>query len=326
MTPRETRLPRRPQLTAIPRPRVVSATDGSLEPAPPVRLPSDVARARVNLRGFGEAARFDPLRLLRRNAGDTHGLDRRTRRRSHVQARTGSCAEPRGSAQLLSAGHRDLDLTLGLASAHGWALVRVLSAAPTGLLLHHLDVLDPSLGQGHRERGRTLLRKLATVFADVTRPTAVHPPGSLLGTIGGCLLAGRVMADLSSWASLPIARRGASEGASGSHTVTLLALERDLDLDRVTDDDEHDVDLERAARECAMPRYPGLLRFEGELVPMTDPQPAVVAVALAPAVLPLLGLRRERAPAAPPSPPLASANDDHDDAPGGLFERIWGEN
>ncbi len=285
-----------------------------------------MARARTNLRGFGEAARFDPLRLLRRNAGDTHGLDRRTRRRSHVQARKQSATDFRASTHLLSSGHHPLDLTLGLASAHGCALVRVLSAAPTGLLLHHLDVLDPALGQRHRDRGRTLLRKLATVFADVTRPTAVHPPGSLLGTIGGCLLAGRVMADLSSWASLPIASRGASEGASGSHTVTLLALEADLEREQQLADAASDDDLEHAARECAMPRYPGLLRFEGELVPMTDPQPAVVAVALAPAVLSLLGLRRQRAAAPPPISPPASANDDRDDAPGGLFERIWGEN
>ncbi|MCA9714097.1 MAG: hypothetical protein H6713_23135 [Myxococcales bacterium] len=295
--------------------------DGELEPAPPVRL-SRAAQARTNLHGFGEVARFDPLRLLRRNDGDTHGLDRRTQRRSHVQDRGADVGTRlRDSARLLSAGHQALDLMLGLASAHGWALVRVLSAAPTGLLLHHVDILDPALPWTQRARARRVLGKLATVFADVMRPGAVHPPGSLLGTIGGCLLAGRVMADLSSWASLPIARRGASDGASGSHTVTLFALTADLELEREDLPPGLASLVATAARDCAMPQYPGLVRLEGELVPMTDPQPAVVAVALAPVVLAMLGGGTTRpTPAAPPR-----EDRDDEDAPGGLFERIWGE-
>lgn len=196
---------------------------------------------------------FSPLRLLQRDQGDTHGLDRRSRRRD-LPRETDEGAH--GTDRLLSAVHRTRRLVLGLCTAHGWALVHTLSVAPAGVLVHLLDLLGPTLSPELRREGRALLGRLAPVLGAPLHPGAIHEPGSPLATIGGCLLAPRVIADLSSWASQPLARRGASRAAHGAFTVTLL-----------------------------VPGDEGVTRIEGELVPMTDPQPHVLAVALSPRAL-----------------------------------------
>lgn len=203
---------------------------------------------------------FSPLRLLPRDQGDTHGLDRRARRRD--ASRPEGPREPdHGAGRLLGAVHTRRRRVLGLCTAHGWALVHTLTLAPTGALLHLLDLLDPSLPDDLRRAGRLLLGRVAPELGAPLRPRAVHEPGSPLATVGGCLLAPRVVADLSSWASQPLARHGASR--PGVFTVTLL-----------------------------VPGPCGYERHEGELVPMTDPGPRVLAVALSPHALAAL----ERAP------------------------------
>lgn len=191
---------------------------------------------------------YSPLRLLERNQGDTHGLDRRVAPRRPMQSQP---PDEHGSGRLLSAAHRPLDAVLGLSTSHGWALVRTLSFAPAGLLLHLLDLVSPELRREHRERGQAVLRRLAPVLGAPLRPGAVHAPGSPLATVGGCLLAPRVVADLSSFASQPVGRRGTSQRRPAALTVALL-----------------------------FPGPDAVLCLEGELVPMTDPQPKVLAVAL----------------------------------------------
>lgn len=201
---------------------------------------------------------FSPLRLLQRDQGDTHGLDRRSRRRVGGQAR--DAEEHHGSARLISSVHTVRRALLGLSTAHGWALVHTLTVAPTGLLLHLLDLLSPGLNPELRDQGRSLLARIAPLLGAPLRPRAIHRAGSPLATIGGCLLAPRVVADLSSWASQPSARRGTTRAGHGAFAVTLLA-----------------------------PARAGVVRIEGELVPMTDPQPRVLAVALSPRALAELG-------------------------------------
>ncbi len=197
-----------------------------------------------------DADEYSPLRLLERNQGDTHGLDRRfvARRDLHSQG-----SDEHGCGRLLSAAHRPHDAILGLSTSHGWALVRTLSFAPAGILLHLLDLLSPELRPDHRDRGQALLRRLAPVLGAPLRPGAVHAPGSPLATVGGCLLAPRVVADLSCFASQPVGRRGTSQRRPAALTVTLLLPTADP---------------------------ADLICVEGELVPMTDPQPKVLAVAL----------------------------------------------
>lgn len=202
---------------------------------------------------------FEPLRLLQRDQGDTHGLDRRSRRR--VGGQLGDVPD-HGSARLISAVHTVRRALLGLSTAHGWALVHTLSVAPTGLLVHLLDLLSPALSPEMRDQGRSLLARIAPQLGAPLRPRATHRAGSPLATIGGCLLAPRVVADLSSWASQPSARRGASRASHGAFAVSLLA---------------------------PASSHAGVVRIEGELVPMTDPQPQVLAIALSPRALSELG-------------------------------------
>lgn len=197
-----------------------------------------------------DADEYSPLRLLERNQGDTHGLDRRFIAR---RAQPSQGSDEHGCGRLLSAAHRPHDAILGLSTSHGWALVRTLTFAPAGILLHLLDLLSPELRADHRERGQALLRRLAPVLGAPLRPGAVHAPGSPLATVGGCLLAPRVVADLSCFASQPVGRRGTSQRRPAALTVTLLLPTADT---------------------------ADLVFVEGELVPMTDPQPKVLAVAL----------------------------------------------
>ncbi len=205
------------------------------------------------------------MRLLGRDQGDTHGLDRRSRARRTQAAIT----EDHGTGRLLSAAHRPVDLIVGLSTSHGWALVRTLSSAPAGLLLHLLDLLDPALHPALRARGQAVLRRLAPVLGAPLRPN-VREPGSPLAMVGGCLLAPRVVADLSSFASQPVGRRGTSQRAPAGLTVSLL------------------IPGEPTARPTGHPPMPGtsgVICIEAELVPMTDPQPQVLAVALSPRAL-----------------------------------------
>ncbi|MBA3545763.1 MAG: hypothetical protein H0T76_04700, partial [Nannocystis sp.] len=150
------------------------------------RLPSHLRRSTTD-------DEYSPMRLLGRDQGDTHGLDRRAQRRPSMQ--TPATTHEHGTERLLSAAHRRIDLVLGLSTSHGWALVRTLSVAPAGLLLHLLDLVDPALGPEHRAAGQLVLRRLAPMLGAPLRAGSVHEPGSPLATVGGCLLAPRVVAD-----------------------------------------------------------------------------------------------------------------------------------
>jgi hypothetical protein len=198
---------------------------------------------------------YSPLRLLERNQGDTHGLDRRNRPRRVMHDAIPDGGD-HGTGRLLSAAHRPIHAVLGLSTTHGWALVRALTIASAGVLLHLLDLLGPDERPEHRAEGRRVLGRLAPLLGAPLRPGAVHAPGSPLATVGGCLLAPRVVADLSSWASQPVGRRGTSQRRPTALTVMLM-----------------------------VPTATGIARIEGELVPMTDPQPEVLAVALTPRAL-----------------------------------------
>ncbi len=223
------------------------------------------------------ADEYSPLRLLERNQGDTHGLDRRHRPRQSM--RDAIPHEDHGTGRLLSAAHRRVHAVLGLSTTHGWALVRALTIAPAGVLLHLLDLLGEATRPDHRAQGQAALSRLAPLLGAPLRPGAVHSAGSPLATVGGCLLAPRVVADLSSWASLPVGRRGTSQRRPTALTVTLM-----------------------------IPTADGrVVRIEGELVPMTDPQPQVLAVALTPRAL--AELEQVTTPAnlgAQPGPPAAA--------------------
>jgi len=201
-----------------------------------------------DLRVLEDETTYEPMRLLGRNLGDTHGIDRRSRRR---HALSGASKGEHGARRLVSAGHRPLRLALGLSSAHGWAMVQTISLGATGVLLHLLDLLRRDLDPEIESLGRGALRQLAPLLDAPLHNRAVHGHGSPMATIGGCLLAPRVLADLSAWASCPSGRRGSSCGPSTTHAITLL-----------------------------MPSVDGPTRIEGELVPMTDPRPEVVAVSL----------------------------------------------
>ncbi len=207
--------------------------------------PPDLDR---DLRVIDGEPSFEPMRLLGRNTGDTHGIDRRSRRRHQLGSTAGN---EHGSRRLISAGHRPLRLALGLTSAHGWALVQTITLGSAGVLLHLLDLLRRDLDPEIEALGRGALRQLAPILEAPLRRHAVHKPGSPLATISGCLLAPRVIADLSAWASCPSSRRGSCSAASTAHAITLL-----------------------------MPAADGPTRIEGELVPMTDPRPEVIAVSL----------------------------------------------
>jgi len=191
---------------------------------------------------------FDPLL---HSSGRRRPIDRRSRRRSHVIATatgvtpTQAHGVPRPRTEQL--GHR----LLGLRTNYGWALVKPLARIENGVLLHHVALTAPDLSSRERNQGRMLLAHIVQAMTGALK-TTMHPPGSLLATVGGCLLSERVIADLSAWASHPEAHHGGVR-----HQVELLLTQPML------------------TSPSAQP-----LRFVGELVPMTDPQPQTVAIAL----------------------------------------------
>lgn len=201
-----------------------------------------------------EDTNYDPTRLLRPRQGDTHGLDRRggPRRRGELESDE--------SQKLVNATHRRLDAILGLRTTQGWAVVRTLSIAPAGVLLHHLDLLDPHLDAAMRLRGRRVLTALAPLLGSPDRPKR-PAPSSPLATVGTCVLSRRVVADVAAWAT-PTKGTGA---ALSSQRPSSRAL--------------------RVGLVIPPPVTTGGRRFslvEGELVPLNDPNPQVLAVALPP--------------------------------------------
>lgn len=211
-------------------------------------------------------ASYDPTRLLRHRPGDLHGLDRRggPRRRGEVDG------DP--SQALISAGHRRLDAILGLRTRQGWAIVRTLSVAPNGVLLHHVDLLDPELDAPHRLRGQQVLRALAPLMG-APRRQGRHPrPSSPLATVGTCVLSRRVVADVAAWATPNVPNPTVSSRRPDR---------RELRVSLV---------IPPAGQAGYPSPYASPVRggqpvtvVEGDLVPLNDPNPQVLGVSLTPA-------------------------------------------
>lgn len=192
---------------------------------------------------------MDPLRQSIRQP-----IDRRANRRSHVIATpTGVMAGPPQNCPSRHQHPATRSRLLGLLTRHGWALVKVLSLAPSGLLLHLVELTAPGLSSRERSDGRAVLKHVVKHMTARLHDTT-HPPGSMLATVGGCLLSERVLADLSAWASHPEAYHGGQR---------------------------HRVELFFAPTAPVSPSADPL-RLVGQLVPMKDPQPKVVAVGLDP--------------------------------------------
>lgn len=248
-------------------------------PAPPPLAPDNVGE-----RSPGKDE-FDPTRLLHGGHADTAGVDRRARPRD---ARS-SLPTAHG---IMATQHKKVDAVLALCASSGWVLVRTLSLAQNGILLHLLDLLDPDLEPAERLRGRTMLLRLAPVLGAPLRPRhleaaarSAHPSetgGSLLATVGHCLLARRLIADLSCWSSRTGGRRSSRVAPSSPLAVSLLV------------PGKSQAPPARAAGRAGMTTIPG------ELLPLTDPQPLVLAVGLTAAAAAQLDLcLRQQANAEP---------------------------
>jgi hypothetical protein len=186
---------------------------------------------------------YDPLRLLAPH--EDRGIDRRAGPRDDPRAK---------SSRLVATHHVPARAVLALRSRAGWALVRTLSLSPQGVLVTLLDLLDRDVEPQERATGRALLARLS---ARSPRTRAPHPPlgpTSMLSVVGGCVLARRVVADLAAWsASTARSRRG---GARSLPVTLVVPSPRDPDA---------------------------LAQIPGDLAPLTDPHPEVLAVVLSPA-------------------------------------------
>jgi hypothetical protein len=214
----------------------------------------------------GGADEYDPTRLLPGSHGDAAGIDRRTRPRDG-----GSSHTTHGVA---ATQHRRVDAVLALSATSGWVLVRTLSLAPNGVLLHLLDLLDPDLEPFERTHGQAMLLRLAPVLGAPLRPrhleaaAAGHPSesgGSMLATVGQCVLARRLIADLSCWSSRSQGLRSSRVASTPSLMVSLL------------------VPGPQSPGHGASAARAGMTTIAGELLPLTDPKPYVLAVGLTPA-------------------------------------------
>src|SRR5690606_33913880 len=124
--------------------------------------------------------------------------------------------------------------------------------------------LDPDLDAEERRVARVMFGRLATALGAST-PTG-EAVGSPLAAIGGCLLAPRVVADLSSWANA----RGPRRSRNPRRLPVTLVMTSPVP-----------VRGESALR--FVPGFaPDLVRIPGEIVPLSDPHPRVLGVALTP--------------------------------------------
>lgn len=203
---------------------------------------------------------YDPTRLLRPRRADALGLDRRDGPRERGTVRTLS------GQGLVSASHRRVTAVLGLRTVQGWAIARTLSLAPNGVLLHHLDLLDAELDAPIRDLGRRALSALAPLLGAPLRPGRPQP-SSPLATVGTCILARRVVADLAAWATPR--ETGPVSGNRPSN--------RGLTVGLVIPP------LTRGPTAASSRQRVALV--EGELVPLNDPDPQVLGVCLNPSRL-----------------------------------------
>jgi hypothetical protein len=190
-----------------------------------------------------EPPSYDPTRLLVER-GDVLGIDRRAGPRASNDATPGSA--------VTAARHVDVRAYFGLQTPGGWALVRGLCMSPRGVLVHLFDPCDPELDADEIGVAGTVFRRLAPVLD--RHATAGRPAGSPLAAVGGCVLAPRVVADLSRWANGRATRR--SCGGRRAIDATLV------------------LPLRESSGDGAFERIPG------EIVPLNDPHPDVLGIAL----------------------------------------------
>ena len=200
---------------------------------------------------------YDPVRLLPADAGDPLGIDRRRQRRKPGQFQPDGFPAP---------GHESFDAIFGLATRNGWALVRGLSLAPGGVLLHFLDLMARGLPASERARGQQVFHQLTPHLGTFLRQdrTASSP----LAAVGSALLGQRVVEDLSTWmgARRTAARTSRTPPGHATSVSLVLPVGSPLPTGRTN-----------------------VARIPGTLVPLTDPNPHVLAVSLS-----LDGLRELR--------------------------------
>lgn len=227
---------------------------------------------------------YDPTQLIA-EAGDPLGIDRRTTPRcddtdalelESPESCEGVEDASMRTACVLAGAHKRFDAILGLRTAAGWALVRTISFSPNGVLVRVLDPCDPGLDVPLRVRARAALARLGPGFADVDDADPnpiVH--GSMLATVGACLLSERVVADLSRWTHRPRGRRAASSTAAPRRhlRVELVVPPPTPRGGRVHMSVDPPLGPEAPTRASAP-------RFEGRLVPLNDPSELVLAVAM----------------------------------------------
>jgi hypothetical protein len=209
--------------------------------------------------GRGEAPDYDPTALLPMR-GDVRGIDRRTRSRVAGDASTESAT----GCAITAARHVGVHAFFGLQTPEGWALVRSLCMSPTGVLVRLFDPRDPDLDIDEVRVGRSIFRQLAPMLdRHATAASASGSDarvGSPLAAVGGCVLAPRVVADLSGWANGRSARR--SSGQRRPIHVTLVLATR--------------------ARGAGGRAEGAIARIPGEIVPLNDPRADLLGVALGP--------------------------------------------
>lgn len=225
---------------------------------------------------------YDPTQLLApADRGADLGIDRRQMPRPELEelaeeltdelANNDAAPRPRPTCVLTGA-HRRFDALLGLRSAAGWALVRTISLSPNGVLLRVIDPCDPGLDGPLRLRARAALARLGPVFAE--GDTARAGAGSMLATVGACLLSQRVVADVARWGQR---RTTAGSPSSKSTARPHLAVELVVPPSVPPGGRRHMRVAPAPALAAAAPT-----RITGTVVPLNDPSDLVLAVALTP--------------------------------------------
>jgi hypothetical protein len=191
--------------------------------------------------------------------GDVRGLDRRSEARHPGSHAGSSTARALGSAQ-----HVPLDVVFGLRTRQGWALVRGVCMSASGLVVQLFDLLDPTLDPPRRRIARRTFAQLAArLGAPGARTRSPGRGSSPLAAVGGCVLAGRVVADLSVWSNGRPARPSSRAAPRPVSATLVVPVAR------------------RHAAPAACNRGGGpVVQIPAELAPLNDPRPDVLGIAL----------------------------------------------
>lgn len=156
-------------------------------------------------------------------------------------------------------------------------MVRTLALAPAGLLVHLFDLMDPELSEDERREGRATFARLC---ADLGAPASRTPrpagrgsprvASSPLAAVGSCVLARRVVADLSTWVN-----------GRPDHPSSRAA--QDLPVTLVVPCRRQGGSASHIGQGRSAPPRLTLVQIPGTLAPLSDPGPEILAVALSPA-------------------------------------------